>query len=154
MIDALSGGSNVSFLRRVLMGGPKWFKDTIRSKTDAQLADILTNPARMNDLDQILGRAAIRTTPTSPALAGAVAAGTVAPLTPNPPPPPPEQENRLPVSPIQFRPGLPESPNIMPEAPRDQEMTPEVMQNLLRQFMERGWITPDSMRWLETEQRI
>lgn len=77
VIDALSGGSNVGFLRRVLMAGPKWLRDTVRSKADAELADILTNPGRMNDLDQVLRQAAIQSTPTNGALTGTALTGAM-----------------------------------------------------------------------------
>lgn len=57
--DALvSGPASASFLRTVLTAGPRWLRDTVRSRTDRELADVLMNPARMQDLPDVLRRAA------------------------------------------------------------------------------------------------
>lgn len=59
VIDALSGAPNATLLRRVLTTGPRWLRDSFRSRTDAELGEILTNPYRAGDLDRILQQAAL-----------------------------------------------------------------------------------------------
>ena len=55
VFDALTQGpASIGMLRRVLTAGPTWLRDTLRSRTDRQLADILTNPNRAQDLPAIL----------------------------------------------------------------------------------------------------
>lgn len=58
VMDALmSGPTSHSFIRQILTAGPRWLRDTLRSRTDANLADLLTNPARIGDLGPVLQRA-------------------------------------------------------------------------------------------------
>jgi hypothetical protein len=74
----LSGPSSVSFLRRVFTSGPRWLRDTLRSKTDKELADLLTNPDRAADLPKILDRAArARQTGSARTAPASTAAGVV-----------------------------------------------------------------------------
>jgi hypothetical protein len=46
-----------SFVMKVIGAGPKWLRDTMRSRADALLADVLTNPSAADDLPRILQRA-------------------------------------------------------------------------------------------------
>jgi hypothetical protein len=55
VIDAIAGGGTITMLRRILAAGPRWLRDTLRSRADRQLGDLLTNPARGNDLQAVLG---------------------------------------------------------------------------------------------------
>lgn len=64
VMDALQG-SPQSFVRKVLGAGPKWLRDTMRSRADALLADVLTNPQKAGDLQKILQRAQNLTAPVS-----------------------------------------------------------------------------------------
>lgn len=58
VMDGLkSGPSAMGLLARVATAGPRWLRDTLRSRTDKELADILTNPARATDLPAIIQRA-------------------------------------------------------------------------------------------------
>lgn len=58
VLDALmQGPASVSTLRRVLTAGPRWLRDTLRSRTDRELANVLTNPLRSDDLPALLQRA-------------------------------------------------------------------------------------------------
>lgn len=60
VLDVFTAGgpSTWNVLRRVLTAGPRWLRDTVRSRTDRELADVLTNPARVQDLPAVLNRAA------------------------------------------------------------------------------------------------
>jgi hypothetical protein len=46
VMDAIMHGSvsGMSIVNKVLQGGPKWLKDSLRSRTDKALADLLMNP--------------------------------------------------------------------------------------------------------------
>lgn len=58
VMDALrTGPSAMGLLARVATAGPRWLRDTLRSRTDKELADILTNPDRAADLPGIIQRA-------------------------------------------------------------------------------------------------
>lgn len=58
VMDAmLSGPASVSFLRSIFTTGPKWLRDTLRSRTDKAIGDILMNPERAGELPAILERA-------------------------------------------------------------------------------------------------
>lgn len=58
VMDAmLSGPASTSFLRSVLTAGPRWLRDTLRSRTDRELGDLLTNPQRAGDLQRVVNRA-------------------------------------------------------------------------------------------------
>jgi hypothetical protein len=54
VMDAMSGGSSVSLLRRAVGAGPRWLRDTLRSRSDRVLADTLINPQSMERLPDIL----------------------------------------------------------------------------------------------------
>lgn len=64
-IDTLSGPGGASMLSRFLTAGPRWARDTIRSRADAELGDLLTNPGRLKDLQGVLERAAQAQQPVS-----------------------------------------------------------------------------------------
>jgi hypothetical protein len=54
-----SGGpTGASILRKIFVSGPRWLRDTIRSRTDREVADLLVNPSRAKDLPNVLRRAA------------------------------------------------------------------------------------------------
>lgn len=55
VMDALTGTPQ-SFIKKIIGAGPKWLRDTMRSRADAMLADVLTNPARIDDLPNVLRR--------------------------------------------------------------------------------------------------
>lgn len=55
VMDALTGTPQ-SFIRQVLGAGPKWIRDTMRSRADSLLADVLTNPDGMRRLHDVLRR--------------------------------------------------------------------------------------------------
>lgn len=77
VMDALTG-SPQSFIRKVISAGPKWLRDTMRSRADALLADMLTNPARIDDLPDVLRRTGnITVRPISDRTNAAVTAGGV-----------------------------------------------------------------------------
>jgi hypothetical protein len=54
VLDVLSGSSNMGLLNRMARGGFNWFRDTLRSRSDRELADILINPRRARDIPNIL----------------------------------------------------------------------------------------------------
>lgn len=83
VMDAITAGgpSSASFLRKVFTSGPRWLRDTLRSRTDKELADLLMNPARAQDLPDIIrrtGEAQRRQAASGPAAAAATAGGVVA----------------------------------------------------------------------------
>ena len=58
VMDSLTSSvSTIGVLRRVLTAGPRWLRDTIRSRTDKEIADILLNPDRAAELPAIIQRA-------------------------------------------------------------------------------------------------
>lgn len=67
-----------SFIMRVLGAGPKWLRDTMRSRADALLADVLTNPNSMNQLPGMLQRAQNLSAPVSGRVNAGAAAGAAA----------------------------------------------------------------------------
>jgi hypothetical protein len=79
VMDAImSGGSGLSLFNRMMNYGPRWLRDTLRSRTDKALADILMNPARAQDIPGIVGRAAQQQAGSAGTLAPAAAtAGAV-----------------------------------------------------------------------------
>jgi hypothetical protein len=81
VMDAmLSGPSSTSFLRSMFTAAPRWLRDTLRSRTDRELADMLVNPQRAGDLTRVVNRA--RTTQRQaagrPQAAASATAGGVA----------------------------------------------------------------------------
>jgi hypothetical protein len=82
VMDALTG-TPVSFVKKIIGAGPKWIKDTLRSRADALLADTLTNPDAINRLPRVLNRTLPSAAPRAPdQLNAAVAAGGAALATP------------------------------------------------------------------------
>jgi hypothetical protein len=81
VMDALQG-SPQSFVRKVLGAGPKWLRDTMRSRADALLADVLTNPTKAGQLPRILQRAQSLSAPVSDQANSAAVAGGAALLAP------------------------------------------------------------------------
>jgi hypothetical protein len=71
-----------SFVMKVLGAGPKWLRDTMRSKADALLADVLTNPSAADDLPRILGRSQKINAPASGQTNAAATAAGVSLLAP------------------------------------------------------------------------
>jgi len=53
VIDALTG-SPQSIVKQLFQAGPKWLRDTMRSRADALLADVLTNPGQIDKLPKRL----------------------------------------------------------------------------------------------------
>lgn len=60
--DAVTGAP-MGILKTMLSTGPKWIRDTLRSQTDKELGDVLTNPARVVDLLDVLKRTGQLTKP-------------------------------------------------------------------------------------------
>jgi hypothetical protein len=80
IMDAIKGAPK-SFIKTLMSAGPKWIRDTLRSRADAMLADVLTNPARIDDLPNVLrrtGNITVRPTVSDRTNAGAAAALTSA----------------------------------------------------------------------------
>lgn len=77
VMDGLTGAPQ-SIVRRVLGAGPRWLRDTMRSRADALLADTLTNPQANANLPNILQRAVTSGRPPS---AVTNASGTAAGVT-------------------------------------------------------------------------
>lgn len=77
VLDALTTGvSGAGLLKRIVTAGPRWLRDTVRSRTDSVLADLLTNPNRAADVGAVLQRAQQRA--SRPASATSKAATTAA----------------------------------------------------------------------------
>jgi hypothetical protein len=53
--DAVAGAP-MGILKSIVTTGPKWLRDTLRSKADRELGDVLTNPGRVVDLLDVLRR--------------------------------------------------------------------------------------------------
>ncbi|WP_129610077.1 MULTISPECIES: hypothetical protein [Rhodoplanes] len=80
VLDAMTGSHGASMLRRVLATGPRWLRDTLRSRADGLLAEILTDPDAAQRLRPILDRVRQRPPVVSDRAASAVAAGANAVL--------------------------------------------------------------------------
>jgi len=79
VMDAIAGATAPSLLRRLLVAGPTWLRDTLRSRADRELASTLTDPARAGDLSNVLSRiAAARRTPSDFTRATTTAGGVAA----------------------------------------------------------------------------
>lgn len=65
VMDAFSGSPPIGLLRRLTIGSAKKIRDTIRSKTDKEIARIMTSPAALRDLPKTIGGGVI---PRSPLL--------------------------------------------------------------------------------------
>ncbi len=76
VMDAITGTPQ-SIIKKVILAGPKWLRDTMRSRADALLADVLTNPSKMGDLPNVLNRAAVAGRPPSALTNAGVTAGGV-----------------------------------------------------------------------------
>lgn len=81
VMDALTG-SPQSFVKKVLGAGPKWLRDTMRSRADALLADVLTNPSAAGDLPKMLNRARSISAPVSDRANAAATIGAVETVAP------------------------------------------------------------------------
>lgn len=81
VVDALTGTPQ-SFIRQILGAGPKWIRDTLRSRADAMLAEVLTNPEAMNRLPAMLRRTIPNSTSAPERVNAAAAAGGSALLAP------------------------------------------------------------------------
>ena len=82
-IDALMGSpGGASVLSRFFTAGPRWARDTLRSKADNELGDLLTNPDRVDDLQGVLARIAAANQPVSGRTNAALTAAGVTGLTP------------------------------------------------------------------------
>lgn len=77
-----SGGKSLFY--KVLMSGPKLLRDTVRSRADKELADVLLNPARAVDLPAVLARIEARSMPVSEASKLATTVGGEQLLQPSP----------------------------------------------------------------------
>lgn len=80
VLDAIVNGtaSGASLLSKIFKGTPRWVRDTLRSRTDKALADLLLNPARAKDIPGIVTRATQQQGGATGALApAAVTAGAV-----------------------------------------------------------------------------
>jgi hypothetical protein len=60
--DAVAGAP-MGILKSIVTTGPKWLRDTLRSKADRELGDVLTNPGRVVDLLDVLKRTGQLTKP-------------------------------------------------------------------------------------------
>jgi len=79
VMDALTTGpSTIGVLRRVFTAGPRWLRDTIRSRTDKEIADILLNPDRAAELPSIIQRAQTARRATGTRGAASTTAGSIA----------------------------------------------------------------------------
>lgn len=82
VFEALKNGpSATAILGKILAAGPKWLRDTLRSRTDRELADLLLNPDRVQDLPTVLRRAASQQRGTVTVKSNASAATTAGGVT-------------------------------------------------------------------------
>ena len=63
VMDAFSGSPPVGLLKRITIGGAKKIRDTIRSKTDKEIARLMTSPAALKNLPKALGGGVIAKSP-------------------------------------------------------------------------------------------
>jgi hypothetical protein len=75
VLDALSGSPAMSLWRRVIQGTTGRVRDTLRSRSDARLADTLMNPQSPQQLQAVLRRAQATAAPLSDMTQGASAVG-------------------------------------------------------------------------------
>lgn len=54
VMDAITGTAAPSLIKRILGSGPRWLRDTLRSRTDRELGDMLTNPRRLGEMPNIV----------------------------------------------------------------------------------------------------
>lgn len=71
IMDALSHGASLGILRRSLMSLPSRARDTLRSRSDGILAELLTTPQPLGDVNSTLTRAATRAPSPLPLPVGA-----------------------------------------------------------------------------------
>lgn len=64
VIDALAQAP-MSMIRRIASAGPRWLRDTARSRSDALMAEILTDPQALQQLPALLQRGGAATRPVS-----------------------------------------------------------------------------------------
>lgn len=83
VMSAFAHNPPVGLLRQLVTAVPRRVRDTLRSRSDHILAELLTDPASMQGLVQAIQRVQARGNPPSPAsLARATTAGTVSDSTP------------------------------------------------------------------------
>lgn len=75
VMDAMTGAHGASMLRRVLGTGPRWLRDTLRSRADGLLAEVLTDPNAAQQLRPILDRVRQRPPVVSDRTAASAASG-------------------------------------------------------------------------------
>ncbi len=79
VLESLAGSPVTSLWRRVIMAAPKAVRDTLRSRSDRMLADVLTDPAAVANLRSFLDRAERSARPISgTAISGATAGANAA----------------------------------------------------------------------------
>jgi len=66
ILEFATGGSGGGLMRRILTGAPTAIRDTLRSRSDKALAEILTDPDALQNLQGILSRYQKAATPVSP----------------------------------------------------------------------------------------
>lgn len=66
VLEFATGGSGGGLLRRILSAAPTAVRDTLRSRSDKMLAETLTDPAALTNLQSILTRAQSASSPLSP----------------------------------------------------------------------------------------
>lgn len=73
VVDALMNGTTagLTLWNKITVQAPKWVRDTLRSRTDKVLADLLTNPARADDIMKITVRPGASSGTLAPAAATA-----------------------------------------------------------------------------------
>jgi hypothetical protein len=73
VLEAMAGAPPVGLFKKLLTAAPKAVRDTLRSKSDRLLAETLTDPQALNDLQSIINRAQSAASPVSQrAIGGAV----------------------------------------------------------------------------------
>ncbi len=87
VMDAFMGTPPMGLMRRLISAGPRWARDTLRSRSDNALADLLVNPQAAGDLPQALQRAGAQNVPPSvlrnPVAIRGANAGVVSPPQPD-----------------------------------------------------------------------
>jgi hypothetical protein len=78
ILEFATGGSGGGLMRRILTGAPTAIRDTLRSRSDKALAEILTDPDALQNLQGILSRYQKAATPVSPQALQAGTRGTIA----------------------------------------------------------------------------
>lgn len=77
VMDAFMGSPPASLLRQLVSTVPKRIRDTLRSRSDAILGELLTDPASMHGLRQAIERVQARGAPRQPAIGPGATAATI-----------------------------------------------------------------------------